>query len=210
VTEPKDAASRDVAGVILAGGRSRRMGTDKTRLHIGEQLMLERVVDRLQAQVRWLVLSVNDESKPAHPSGLPIVRDAGTQFGGPLFGILSGLKWARQNTDARWVVSAPADAPFLPGSLISRLRMESSPDGQITVARSLGRLHPTIALWPVSLADALESWVAGSSQHAVRAWLETRHWSAVDFACDGGIDPFFNVNTPEDLAVAREHAGKNI
>jgi molybdenum cofactor guanylyltransferase len=210
VTEPKDATSCDVAGVILAGGRSRRMGTDKTRLYIGERLMPERVIDRLKAQARWLVLSVNDESGRAHASGLPLALDAGARFGGPLIGILSGLKWARQNTDARWVVSAPADAPFLPGNLVSRLSAERAPEAEIAVARSLGRLHPTIALWPVALADPLETWLAGSSQRAVRAWLETRRWSAVDFACNGGIDPFFNVNTPEDLAVAREHAGKNL
>ena len=185
------------------------MGTDKTRLHIGEQLMMGRVIDRLEAQARWLVLSVNDENEPLRWPNLPIVPDAGTQFGGPLFGILSGLKWASQNTDARWVVSAPADAPFLPDNLVSRLRLGLAADAEIAVARSLGRLHPIIALWPLSLADALETWLAGSSQRAVRSWLETRRWSAVDFACDGGIDPFFNVNTLEDLAMAREHAGKN-
>ena len=137
------------------------MGTDKTRLYIGEQLMLERVIDRLKAQARWLVLSVNDEGDLAHSSGLPIVPDAGTQFGGPLSGILSGLKWAKQNTDARWVVSAPTDVPFLPGNLVSRLHGGLAPDAEIAVARSLGRLHPTIALWPVALADPLETWLAG-------------------------------------------------
>jgi molybdopterin-guanine dinucleotide biosynthesis protein A len=206
----EDAAPRDVAGVILAGGRSRRMGTDKTRLHIGEQPMLERVFHRLKGQARWLVLSVNDESEPVLLPDLTIVPDAGTQFGGPLVGILSALKWTRQNTDAVWLVSAPADAPFLPRNLVSHLGKKRGPDAEIAVARSLGRLHPTIALWPVSLADALETWLADSPQRAVRAWLETRRWSAVDFADDGGIDPFFNVNTPEDLGVAREHAGKSI
>lgn len=184
------------------------MGTDKTGLHIGEQLMLERVVDRLQAQARWLVISVSEASELARQPDLPIVQDAGAQFGGPLFGILSGLTWARQNTDAKWVVSAPADAPFLPGDLVSRLHGGLAPDFEIAVARSLGRLQPIIALWPVSVTDALETWLANSSQRAVRAWLESRRWSAVDFAGDGGIDPFFNVNTPEDLAIAREHEGK--
>lgn len=210
MTQTEDAASRDVVGVILAGGRSRRMGTDKTRLRVGKQLMLERVIDRLKGQARWLVLSVNEGSDLAHSSGLPTVTDARARFGGPLFGILSGLRWASHNTDAKWVVSAPADAPFLPGDVVRRLGMGLAAEAEIAVARSFGRLHPIIVLWPVSLADALETWLANSSQHAARSWLESRRWSAVDFDSEDGIDPFFNVNTPEDLAVAREHAGKSI
>ncbi len=103
----------------------------------------------------------------------------------------------------------PADAPFLPTDLVSRLHAGLTADAEIAVARSLGRLHPIIALWPVALADALEAWLAQADRHAVRSWLETRRWSAVDFAGEDGIDPFFNVNTPEDLALARAHAGKN-
>jgi molybdenum cofactor guanylyltransferase len=202
----RDRGFSDVAGVILAGGRSRRMGTDKTRLRIGGQSMLERVADRLKAQTGWLVLGVNNDSGPAGPAGLPVAPDEGAEFGGPLFGILSGLKWARRNTDAKWIVSAPADAPFLPGDLVVRLRAGLTQDAEIAVARSLDRVHPIIALVPVSLADALETWLADPSQRAAKSWLATRRWTAVDFPADGGLDPFFNVNTPDDLATAREQA----
>lgn len=167
--------------------------------------MLERVIDRLRGQAQWLVVSVAENSEPNALSGLPLTRDSTVRFGGPLFGILSGLKWARCNTDAKWIVSAPTDAPFLPSDLVFRLRQGLAPDAEVTVARSLGHLHPVIALWPVSSAEALESWIAVSSQRAVKAWLATRKWSAVDFPCEGSVDPFFNVNTPEDLIGAREY-----
>ena len=201
--------SENVAGVILAGGRSRRMGADKTGLCVGKQSMLERVVDCLKPQTRWLVVSINDGNRLGGAFGLPVAVDAGTRFGGPLFGILSGLKWARSNTDAEWVVSIPVDTPFLPDDLVHRLYVARAPDAEIAVARS-SRLHPIIALWPISVAEALEIWLANSSQRAARTWLETLRWSAVDFGGSSGIDPFFNVNTPEDLALAREHAGKFI
>jgi molybdopterin-guanine dinucleotide biosynthesis protein A len=184
------------------------MGTDKTRLRIGRQSMLERVVDRLKAQTGWLVLSVNEDGGLAGSTGLPVAPDEGAEFGGPLFGILSGLKWARRNTDAKWIVSAPADAPFLPGDLVVRLRAGLTQDAEIAVAGSRGRVHPIIALVPVSLAGALDTWLAEPSQRAAKSWLATRRWSAVDFPADGARDPFFNVNTPEDLATARAQAGK--
>ncbi len=208
MTRPGDAgpASAQVVGLILAGGRSARMGVDKAGLRIGAQSLLERVVGRLEPQTRWLVLSVGQGSAAAGSSGLPVVHDAGERFGGPLFGILSGLKWAMANTDARWLVSVPTDVPFLPGDLVSRLRQGLLSGGEIAVASSRTRLHPVIALWPVSLAEALDAWLAVPVQRAVKDWLAIRRWSAVDFPCEGGLDPFFNVNTPDDLAAARDNA----
>ena len=94
----------------------------------------------------------------------------------------------------------------MPGDLVVRLRAGLTQDAEIAVARSLDRVHPIIALVPVSLADALETWLADPSQRAAKSWLATRRWSAVDFPADGGLDPFFNVNTPDDLATAREQA----
>lgn len=204
----RDPSFENVVGVILAGGRSRRMGTDKTRLLVGGQSMTERAVGRLMAQTSWLVVSAGEGAQITAPPGLPVIRDEGERFGGPLFGILSGMKWAKDNTDGRWIVSAPADTPFLPGDLVSRLRQGFTTDAEIAVARSLGRLHPVIALWPVALAAALEAWLAIPSRRAVNAFLATRRWSAVEFPCEDGVDPFFNVNTPEDLAAAREQAGR--
>lgn len=205
MTDPQNAMSRDVVGVILAGGRSRRMGTDKTRLPIGARSMLERAVDRLRTQVRWLVVSIGEDGEPPPSLDLPVVRDAGERFGGPLRGIAAALAWAKDNTDARWVVSVPADAPFLPADLVSRLLDGRAADAEVAIARSLGRLHPVVALWPVALADDLERWLATSLRRAVMAWLETRRWSAVDFPCAATVDPFLNVNTPDDLAVARQY-----
>lgn len=201
--------SGNVVVVVLAGGQSRRMGTDKTRLLIDGQTMLERVAARLAVQVRWIVISVGDRGDAGAPLGLPVVRDTGERCGGPLFGILSGLKWAKGNTDAQWIVSVPADAPFLPGDLVSSLRKGLASGAEVAVARSLGRLHPVVAAWPVSLAESLEKWLTTPSQRAVKAWLATRRWSAVDFGCKDRVDPFFNVNTPEDLASARGQAGRS-
>ena len=179
------------------------MGVHKTTLSIGRQSMLERVIGRLKPQVRWLALSVGDQ--PVRSAGLPCLPDTGLSRG-PLLGILSGLRWASRNTDADWLVSVPADAPFLPADLVEQLLSGRAPSSEVVAARSLGRFHPIIALWPVALAGDLEAWLSDPRQRAAKSWLATRAWSAVDFPVEGSIDPFFNVNTPEDLAVARAHA----
>ncbi len=201
------ATQQRVVGVILAGGRSRRMGGgDKALLTVGRQSILERVIERLAGQTSRLVLNANGDVARFLPFGLPIVPDTSPDYGGPLFGMLAGMRWAERNSDAGWIATAPADAPFLPRDLVSRLAEGLTDDAAIAVCRSRGRLHPVIGLWPVALADALEAWLADQPQRAAHAWLATRRCSVVDFAMDGDVDPFFNVNTPADLDVARRYA----
>lgn len=206
MTALAEASQTGVVGVIIAGGQARRLGGgDKTLLHVGERSMLERVIERLENQTSRLILNANGDTERFASFGLPIVSDALPTFGGPMFGLLAGMTWAQRNTDARWIVTAPSDAPFLPADLVTRLAAGLD-DAEVAVCRSGGRLHPIIALWSVALADKLEAWLSTQPQRAAHAWLATRRWSAVDFDAQGGVDPFFNVNTPDDLAAARHHA----
>ncbi len=201
------AAARSIVGVILAGGQSRRMGGgDKALLTVAEQSMLQRVIAHLDAHTDRLVLNANGDADRFRSFALPIVPDATPGLGGPLFGMLAGMRWAAQNTNAAWVVTVPADAPFLPADLVSRLAAELIGDAEVAVCCSGGRLHPIIGLWPVSLADTIETWLSDQPRRSAHAFLETRRHAAVDFAIVGGLDPFFNVNTPDDLAAARQLA----
>ena len=181
-------------------------GGDKALLQVGEWSMLDRVVNRLGAQTSWLVLNTNGDVRRFFSFDLPIVPDATPGFHGPLSGLLAGMRWAERNTDAAWVVTVPCDTPFLPDNLVNRFTEELAAGAEIAVCRSRGRLHPIIGLWPIALADALEAWLSGQPERAAHAWLASRRWSAVDFAMEGDLDPFFNVNTPDDLVVARRYA----
>ncbi len=201
------ATPQGIVGVILAGGQSRRMGGgDKALLSVGERSMLQRVIVRLGDQTARLVLNANGDAGRFAAFELPIVADATPGFGGPLFGMLAGMRWAARNGDAAWIVTVPSDVPFLPGDLVARLAAGLADDAEVAVCRSSGRLHPIIGLWPVALAEALDAWLSSQPRRAAQAWLETRRWAAVDFATHGAVDPFFNVNTPDDLAAARQHA----
>jgi molybdenum cofactor guanylyltransferase len=197
----------ETLGVILAGGLARRMGgADKARIRIGGATILERVLTRLRPQCARLVLNANDAARFVD-TGLPVVADSVPDFPGPLAGILAGLDLAAaQSPDIAWVLSAPGDCPFLPRDLVARLHHARRDSGaMIACAASVGRRHPVIALWPVALREELREVLAREGMRKVGEWsgrhtLAVAEWPAVP------VDPFFNVNTPEDVAEAERLA----
>lgn len=202
-------------GLILAGGQSRRMRDafadghgHKALLPVGGRPMLGLVIEALRPQAGALVLSANDDAKLFAAFGLPVVADPIEGFAGPLAGVLAGLRWSAAHAPgATHVASVSADAPFLPPDLVERLSGAlAGGSGSIALARSGGTVHPVIGLWPVALADDLEAWLQ-SGARKVLTWAEEHGAVAVDFPArlvkGRMIDPFFNANTPADLAEAR-------
>ena len=187
-----------VAGVVLAGGGSRRMGTDKALLDVGGRPLLAHVAARLAPQVGALALNANGNPARFADFDLPVIADGG--YAGPLAGILTAMRWAAQ-ANADHVVSLPVDTPFVPADLAARL-LAALGTAEIAIARSRGRTHPTVGLWRTSLGGDLDTWLAGTDDLAVRAFLAGRQVAMADFPDDAGGDPFFNVNTPEDAAIA--------
>jgi molybdopterin-guanine dinucleotide biosynthesis protein A len=194
----------DVAGMVLAGGRSARLGGgDKTLRPIGGRPMLDHVLERLAGQVARIAISANGEPSRFAGYGLPVMADEGAQSG-PLSGVLSAMRWAGANGFAR-VVTVAGDTPFFPRDLVQRLAAACAGRPEIVaVAASGGRIHPVFALWPVALAGRLEDFLADSTRFSVAAFLDMCETESVSFPAENtmGTDPFFNVNTPEDLARA--------
>jgi molybdopterin-guanine dinucleotide biosynthesis protein A len=206
-------ALEPVTGVILAGGLSRRMGGgDKGLLDLGGVTMLGRVIDRLQPQVGHLVINANGDAARFAAFGLPVVADATADYAGPLAGVLAGMRWSlAQGPAARHIVTVSSDAPFLPLELVACLSSAVADRADaIALARSGGGVHPVIGLWPVALADDLHAWLAAGTRK-VLAWVDRHASTQVDFPQVeiGGrqVDPFFNANTPEELAAARALIG---
>ena len=198
------------AGIILAGGRSTRMGGgDKFLRPLAGRPILTHVIARLGPQVSHLALNANSAAALLASFGLDVVPDPLSEMG-PLGGVLAGLLWAhRQENAPAYIVTVSCDTPFLPRDLVARLHQASDQPERIIVARSGGMLHPTCALWPVSLAGDLETFLHREGASSVRAFAGKRHVPAVaDFPINDGCDPFFNVNTPEDLTEAERLAGK--
>jgi len=195
-------SAKTTLGVILAGGLATRMGGgDKALLPLGGRPMLARVIERLQPQVGGLVLNANGDPARFAPFGLPVIADPVAGHPGPLAGVLAGLGHAEEIGAAR-IVTVAADTPFLPRDLVARLAAAAGSDESIVLAATASGLHPTFGLWPVSLRAALARDLAGGARR-VGGWAESMGARRVVFA-ETPHDPFFNVNTPDDLARAEE------
>lgn len=191
-----------VAGVILAGGRSSRMGGgDKGLRLLGGQAMLAHILARVRPQVGPLVLNANGDPARFAVFGLPVVADPVADFPGPLAGVLAGLLWAREHhPEIEWLASFPTDVPFLPMNLVGHLsRARVAAGADLVCAESGGRSHPVFALWPVSLADALRRDLVEGRARKVEAWMARYRLTKAHFPAEP-YDPFLNVNGPEDLA----------
>ena len=190
-----------IAGVLLAGGLSRRMGGgDKPLRTIAGRPLLELVIERMQKQVAALVLNANGDPERFAAYGLPVVADSVSDNPGPLAGILAGLDWAAENRpDCPIVVSVATDAPFLPTDLVSRMAEAIATEGaDLACAASGGQTHPVIGLWPVRLREDLRRALAEEGLRKVDVWTARYRLAVVPFA-DQPIDPFFNANRPQDL-----------
>lgn len=188
-------------GVILAGGRATRMGGgDKGLRMLGDQSILARVIERLEPQVDGLILNANGDKARFGDFGLQVVTDSLEGFAGPLAGVLAGLDWAAaQGADT--IVTAAADTPFFPPDLVPRLILATEEMRHpLALAASPEGRHPTFGLWPVALRDDLREALQDGLRKVV-LWTDKHNGRIAEFP-GGTPDPFFNVNTPEDLELA--------
>lgn len=190
-------------GVILAGGRATRMGGgDKGLRQVGDRRLIDHVIDRLGPQCAGLAINANGDPARLDAFGLPVLPDSLPDHPGPLAGVLAGLDWAaRQGAGA--IVTAAADTPFFPRDLVARLQAVAGPSGLALAATQEGeRLwrQPTFGLWPVALRDDLRAALADGLRKIV-LWTDRHDAELAAFPAEP-FDPFFNVNTPADIAEA--------
>lgn len=199
----------NIAGIILAGGLGSRMGgRDKALLELGGEPLHARAARRLAPQVAFLALNANGDAARFGDRAPPVVRDDGEAGAGPLAGVLAGLRWAAARDPAcAAIVTVAVDTPFFPDDLVRRLAGAGARSAAIVTAASGGRRHPTVSLWPLAIADDLAAHLASGGSRRMTAFVDAAGHARVDFPFDGGGDPFFNINTPADLAAARERIG---
>lgn len=196
-----------VPGVILAGGQAARMGGgDKGLLQLGNLKLIEHVIARISPQVSTLVLNANGDPARFANFGLPVISDSAEGFAGPLAGVLAGLDWAAEQGDLD-VVTVAADTPFFPSDLVAKLGNARTKAGSpIALASTQGlepgrNRHPTFGLWPVSLREDLRRSLRDGLRKVVD-WTDKHGCATAEFPVVG-YDPFFNVNTLQDLERAR-------
>lgn len=206
----------DILGVILAGGRATRMGGgDKALLTLGGRSLIDRVIERFGPQVGAMMLNANGDPARFAAYDLAVRGDEAPDRPGPLAGVLAGLDWAAERGGDS-IVTVAADTPFFPRDLVVRLQdaargagapiaLAASPDPVKGMMR-----HPTFGLWPVALREDLRCALAGGVRK-IAAWADAHGAATAPFAwAEGGVfgasgggagfDPFYNLNTPDDLA----------
>jgi len=195
-------------GLVLAGGLARRMGGgDKGLIRIGGTTILERALARVGPQCAGLIINANGDPARFARFGLPVVADDVEGFAGPLAGILAGLDWlAASAPTIGWLASVPGDCPFLPGDLLRRLHAARAVAGApLACAKSGDWRHPVVGLWPVELRADLRRALVDEGLRKIEVWT-ARHGVALAEWPAEPVDPFFNVNTPEDAAQAQRFA----
>lgn len=198
-------ATRDlVLGVVLAGGRSRRFQEeDKAFQTLAGRTLVERVVERALPQVARLIISANGDLARFGEMGVDaIIADNRTDREGPLAGVEAAIRWLETNNiGLPWVATFPVDGPFVPDDLVVRLLKPALECGAPMVASSLGRNHPTFGVWPVSVAENLRSYLSRSERDSIMSFVASQNGLSVAFAARSP-DPFFNINSREELAEA--------
>ncbi|WP_111640352.1 molybdenum cofactor guanylyltransferase MobA [Marinimicrobium alkaliphilum] len=196
----------DITGVLLAGGQARRMGGgDKCLLPLAGETLLKRSVARAQPQVSRLLLNANGSHLRFSRTGLTVISDHYDDFRGPLAGIHAALAWMKDHQpQSDWLASFACDTPFFPEDLVEELSQAAHRDGsRLAVAHSQGRMHPIFALWHKSLLDDMGRTLSRGQVPRMQDWVNARAPSRVTFD-NSHTDPFFNINTPQDLYSAEE------
>ena len=189
----------EIAGVIIAGGQARRMGSvEKAFITLAEKPMIQYVIDALRPQVGDLLINANHDLESYHRLGLPVVADHLPGHLGPLSGIASALK----ATAREWVQIAPCDGPFLPSDLVLRLhRQMMASEVTVCIPHDGARLQPLFGLFHHSLLPEIQSFL-DKGDRKLHLWLQSQLFAVADFSdCP---ERFSNINTPQQLAQAEQ------
>jgi len=187
-----------ISGIVLCGGLSRRMGSDKSQKKIGDLKLIDIVIEKASSQVSRL--AINAENLKSEKFNLELVPDCKSGNLGPLIGILSGLLWTKKN-NSEWLMVFPVDSPFFPNNIVESF-VNGLNDEKIVMAKSNNKLHPVFSMWSVELISDLE-FAINNNQRKIDLLIKKIPTRLVNFN-NIGYDPFFNVNNADDLYKAKE------
>jgi len=203
-------SEHNILGAILAGGQSKRMGKDKLFLELNNKKLIEHTIDKVKKYLKKIIIITNQDNEFFFKNNLTTVKDCIEGQLGPLVGILTAMKWAKENlSKCSWIATFPCDTPFFPESIIKSFIEESKKkESLILCASSHGRKHNIFGLWSLDLYDKLKDDLINKKVRKVQDWTEKNKIKNLEFIFKD-YDPFFNINTEEDLEFAKK-LGKKI
>ena len=202
-------SEHNILGAILAGGQSKRMGKDKLFLELNNKKLIEHTLDKVKKYLKKIIIITNQDNKFFSENNLTTVKDCIEGQLGPLVGILTAMKWAKENlSKCSWIATFPCDTPFFPESIIKSFIGESEKkESLILCASSHGRKHNIFGLWSLDLYDKLKEDLINKKVRKVQDWTEKNKIKNLEFTFKD-YDPFFNINTEEDLEFAKKLSKK--
>jgi len=197
-------SEHNILGAILAGGQSKRMGKDKIFLEFNNKKLIEHTIDKVKKYLKEVIIITNKDNEFFFKNNLTTVKDCIEGQLGPLVGILTAMKWAKENLNkCSWIATFPCDTPFFPESIIKSFIEESKKkESLILCASSHGRKHNIFGLWSLDLYDKLKDDLINKKVRKVQDWTEKNKIKNLEFKFKD-YDPFFNINTEEDLEFAK-------
>ena len=198
-------SEHNILGAILAGGQSRRMGKDKLFLELNNKKLIEHTIEKVKKYLKQVIIVTNQNNEFFIKNNLTVVKDCIEGQLGPLVGILSAMKWAKENSSKySWIATFPCDTPFFPESIIKSFIEESEKKESLLLCASThGRQHNIFGLWSLDLYDKLRNDLVNKKIRKVQDWTVKNKLKKLEFKFKD-YDPFFNINTEQDLELAKK------
>ena len=199
----------NILGVVLAGGKSRRFGEDKNHIKLGNKTLLEHVLHKINNKFIEILIVSSRPLKIQITRKITIIEDCFENLG-PLAGVLSSMKWIKENKKTfKWIATFPSDTPFFETSIIEEYKKRiTTNESSLYFVKSNNKRHNIFGLWSIDLLQTLENDIVKNNFRKVEDWANKIGVKTINVEIKE-FDPFFNINTKEDFAIAKKILNKN-
>ena len=194
----------NILGVVLAGGKSQRFGEDKSQVKLANKLLINYILSEIIDEFNELLIISNNSIEFQKSEKISVINDFKKDLG-PLGGVLSAMKWVKDNNKAyQWISTFPTDTPFFKNSILKNFFKKIHPeDGKLFFIKSNNTRHNIFGLWSIDLISKLEKDLE-KGERKVESWANSVGVNTINMQFEKN-DPFFNINTKEDLEKAKEN-----
>ena len=193
----------NILGTVLAGGKSQRFGEDKSQVKLGDKLLIDYILSEIIEEFNEILVVSNSSIDFKHSEKISVIEDIKKNLG-PLGGVLTAMKWIKDNNkDYKWISTFPADTPFFKHSILQKFLQDIQlSESKLFFIKSNNTRHNIFGLWSIDLMDKLEEDL-NKGERKVEVWANSIGVKTINIEFQNE-DPFFNINTKEDLEKAKD------
>ena len=194
----------NILGTVLAGGKSQRFGEDKSQVKLGDKLLIDYILSEIIDEFNEVLVVSNNQINFKEYKKISLIEDFKKDLG-PLGGVLTAMKWVKDNNkDYQWISTFPVDTPFFKNQILKDfLNKINIDEGKLFFIKSNNTRHNIFGLWSLDLMDKLEEDL-DKGERKVEIWANSIGVKNINMKFENK-DPFFNINTKEDLKKAIEN-----